>query len=309
MGCEDDVLRIGKKLDKLIANNTSDHVTALDLLKALQDLKMTLDVLQKTRIGMTVNNLRKASSNDEVISLSKTLIKNWKKLLPADGSSQGSLSRQSSTSSLSRSSSSQKMEEGDGGDGDSQPGSLQGSKGDASEEREQNGSSRASFTQDAVRLKCRELLGAALKAGDTPDGVDAEEVAANIEDAIFSEFKNTDMKYKNRVRSRVANLKDQRNPQLRQNVLIGLISPERIAAMTAEEMASDEMKQLRARLTKEAIDDHQMAKTGGTATDLFKCGKCGKNNCTYNQVQTRSADEPMTTFVLCNECGNRWKFC
>lgn len=25
------------------------------------------------------------------------------------------------------------------------------------------------------------------------------------------------------------------------------------------------------------------------------------------QLQTRSADEPMTTFVLCNECGNRWK--
>lgn len=25
------------------------------------------------------------------------------------------------------------------------------------------------------------------------------------------------------------------------------------------------------------------------------------------QVQTRSADEPMTTFVLCNDCGNRWK--
>lgn len=24
-------------------------------------------------------------------------------------------------------------------------------------------------------------------------------------------------------------------------------------------------------------------------------------------MQTRSADEPMTTFVLCNECGNRWK--
>ena len=30
---------------------------------------------------MTVNNLRKASSNDEVVALSKTLIKNWKKLL------------------------------------------------------------------------------------------------------------------------------------------------------------------------------------------------------------------------------------
>lgn len=27
------------------------------------------------------------------------------------------------------------------------------------------------------------------------------------------------------------------------------------------------------------------------------------------QVQTRSADEPMTTFVFCNDCGNRWKVC
>ena len=25
------------------------------------------------------------------------------------------------------------------------------------------------------------------------------------------------------------------------------------------------------------------------------------------QLQTRSADEPMTTFVYCNECGHRWK--
>ena len=47
----------------------------------------------------------------------------------------------------------------------------------------------------------------------------------------------------------------------------------------------------------------------GTHTDLLQCGKCKKKNCTYNQIQTRSADEPMTTFVLCNECGNRWKFC
>ena len=29
----------------------------------------------------------------------------------------------------------------------------------------------------------------------------------------------------------------------------------------------------------------------------------------FPQVQTRSADEPMTTFVYCQECGNRWKVC
>ncbi|PVD22905.1 hypothetical protein C0Q70_16165 [Pomacea canaliculata] len=193
---------------------------------------------------------------------------------------------------------------GESGDGNSQPPLGMNDR----DEKQTAGSVTASVTQDAVRLKCRELLAAALKAGEMEEGGgDPEKLAASIEDAIFLEFKNTDIKYKNRVRSRVANLKDSRNPQLRQNVLIGLISPEKIAAMTAEEMASDEMKQLRAKLTKEAINDHQMAKTGGTCTDLFKCGKCGKSNCTYNQVQTRSADEPMTTFVLCNMCGHRWK--
>ena len=43
------------------------------------------------------------------------------------------------------------------------------------------------------------------------------------------------------------------------------------------------------------------------ATDIYKCGKCGKKECSFYQLQTRSADEPMTTFVTCLNCGNRWK--
>ena len=45
------------------------------------------------------------------------------------------------------------------------------------------------------------------------------------------------------------------------------------------------------------------------ATDIFKCGKCKQRKTTYYQMQTRSADEPMTTFVTCLNCDNRWKFC
>ena len=43
------------------------------------------------------------------------------------------------------------------------------------------------------------------------------------------------------------------------------------------------------------------------ATDIFTCGRCKKKECTYYQLQTRSADEPMTTFVTCLNCGKRWK--
>ena len=43
------------------------------------------------------------------------------------------------------------------------------------------------------------------------------------------------------------------------------------------------------------------------STDDFTCWKCKSKKCTYYQLQTRSADEPMTTFVSCLDCGNRWK--
>ena len=43
------------------------------------------------------------------------------------------------------------------------------------------------------------------------------------------------------------------------------------------------------------------------STDNFTCGKCKSKKCTYYQLQTRSADEPMTTFVTCLNCGKRWK--
>ena len=42
-------------------------------------------------------------------------------------------------------------------------------------------------------------------------------------------------------------------------------------------------------------------------TGLFKCGKCKSIKTTYYQMQTRSADEPMTTYVTCMNCGSKWK--
>ena len=45
------------------------------------------------------------------------------------------------------------------------------------------------------------------------------------------------------------------------------------------------------------------------AAAKFYCKSCKKkSDCDYYQMQTRSADEPMTTFVTCLECDSRWKF-
>lgn len=40
---------------------------------------------------------------------------------------------------------------------------------------------------------------------------------------------------------------------------------------------------------------------------MFKCSKCKSDKTTYFQLQTRSADEPMTTYVTCHNCGKKWK--
>lgn len=39
-------------------------------------------------------------------------------------------------------------------------------------------------------------------------------------------------------------------------------------------------------------------------TDLYKCYKCGEKKCKVTQLQTRSADEAVTTFITCMVCYN-----
>ncbi|XP_038606076.1 transcription elongation factor A protein 2 isoform X1 [Tachyglossus aculeatus] len=297
---EEEIVRIAKRLDKMVTKKSTDG--AVDLLKELKSMPITLDLLQSTRIGMSVNALRKQSTDDEVISLAKSLIKSWKKLLDA---SEERNDEKKKNSSLPKSSSKDATD----------------TKDQSSIKKQESPKTPTTpkittfppvpITCDAVRNKCREMLTAALQTDNDhiAIGTDCENLSAQIEEYIYQDVKNTDMKYKNRVRSRISNLKDSKNPDLRKNVLCGAITPEQIAVMTSEEMASNELKEIRKAMTKEAIREHQMAKTGGTQTDLFTCGKCKKKNCTYTQVQTRSSDEPMTTFVVCNECGNRWKFC
>lgn len=301
----EEIIRIAKKMERMVQKKNT--AGALDLLKELKNLPMTLELLQSTRIGMSVNAIRKQSSDEDVTSLAKSLIKSWKKLLDGPSSEKDAEEKKKEQPPPTQNSPEAKEESS------SSSSSSSGRKEDCAAPSETFITSfpRAPSTSDPVRIKCRELLATALKTGDDyiTIGADDEELGAQIEEAVFQEFKNTDAKYKNRVRSRIANLKDAKNPNLRRNVLCGNIAPDVFARMTAEEMASDELKEMRKNLTKEAIREHQMARTGGTQTDLFSCGKCKKKNCTYTQVQTRSADEPMTTFVFCNECGNRWKFC
>lgn len=85
----------------------------------------------------------------------------------------------------------------------------------------------------------------------------------------------------------------------------GVIESKNIGFLTHQELNPDKWYTLLEQKSKR--DKSKFEVNVEAATDTFTCRKCKSNKCTYYQMQTRSADEPMTTFVSCIECGNRWK--
>lgn len=87
-----------------------------------------------------------------------------------------------------------------------------------------------------------------------------------------------------------------------------------MSTLTPEEFANttelDRHPERWSTLLKEAAEkDRARHNRKTTANILMYCSGCKKKTpCDYYQVQTRSADEPMTTFVTCLECDKRWKF-
>uniref|UniRef100_A0A6C0DJD9 TFIIS-type domain-containing protein n=1 Tax=viral metagenome TaxID=1070528 RepID=A0A6C0DJD9_9ZZZZ len=108
--------------------------------------------------------------------------------------------------------------------------------------------------------------------------------------------------YVDRLRSIFINIK---NPILLEQLQSGTLKSHSIAFMSHQEMAPDKWQHLIE--IKSKRDMNKFESNLEAATDTFTCRKCKSNKCTYYQQQVRSADEPMTTFVQCISCGNRWK--
>jgi transcription elongation factor S-II len=108
--------------------------------------------------------------------------------------------------------------------------------------------------------------------------------------------------YVNRLRTIRSNLKDEK---LIESIINKKIKAHEVAFMTHQEMQPDNWSELLE--LKKIRDENKYEPKLEASTDDFKCWKCKSKKCTYYQLQTRSADEPMTTFVSCLDCGNRWK--
>lgn len=143
-------------------------------------------------------------------------------------------------------------------------------------------------------------------------------ISENLEKGIFNytleecERKNLIKKWSNeffviiyiqKVKAIIFNLK---NTHLFNKLIKKEIKAHELAFLNHQSMRPDLWNKL---LEEKRIkDENKFAPKIEASTDDFKCSKCKSKKCTFYQLQTRSADEPMTTFVTCLDCGNRWKF-
>ena len=167
---------------------------------------------------------------------------------------------------------------------------------------------------EQFRVNIREKLGVFFANADNK-----EKFTTNLEKGVFNwSLKEATNKkivkkwdnpffiqiYIDHLKSIYINLK---NNQLVNKVINGEIKAQEIAFMTHQEMNPDKWEELIK--AKSIRDKNKFEQNLEAATDTFTCRKCKSKKCTYYQMQTRSADEPMTIFVTCIDCGNRWKTC
>ncbi|EAT87993.1 hypothetical protein HBI56_094030 [Parastagonospora nodorum] len=286
-----------------IAKAMQEGEPGSSLLKLLGDLKTgvhaTEDLLRQTRIGVTINRLR-THKDPAVQRLATELVSKWRDEVKK-GPKKGTPSKIANGSASPAPPPS----------GTASPApAQQKKKHDVAPDKRNHKTDKVNYnvTGHEARDGCVRLMydGLAFMSEALPD--DIITVAKHVEAAAYGNAGSVNDAYKQKMRSLFQNLKNKSNPALRKDVLSGKIQPKKFVVMSHDEMKSDSRRAEDEKLEKENMNQAMVAQVEKSISKEFQCGKCKKKMVSYSQAQTRSADEPMTTFCECMNCGNRWKF-
>lgn len=112
-------------------------------------------------------------------------------------------------------------------------------------------------------------------------------------------------RYTTRALGILQNLKNPKNPALLKNVRTKEISVRDLPGMSPQNMFPELWAPVYERIAAKQL--RRMAKVPTAFAGSTTCGKCKSKNVVFTELQTRSADEPMTVFYFCQGCGKNWK--
>lgn len=132
----------------------------------------------------------------------------------------------------------------------------------------------------------------------------SEQLAYEIENAIPKDD------YVQQCRRLISALRDpikNAEKHLLERIMSRDLPPAEFARFTVEDLMTEEQKAQKEKEKEEAFKAKQVPQPKACVSSLFRCRKCGSKNVTFYQQQTRSADEPMTNFCNCLDCGKQWR--
>lgn len=246
---------------------------------------------------MFVGKLR-SNPNREIARAAAELVIKWKRLVEAEKKSKTSkMASPAPTATPS-------------------PSLPKASVGGGTKKRYAGNPEKRSFKVDQVDIKrtgsdtrdnCIGVIYNGLAYNSTESEGDVLAKAAAVEHHAFKEYNGETDAYKKKCRSLFLQMKNKTNPELAKRVMSGEITPERFVVMSDEDLKSETQRKKEIEYEKENMSKAQAPMAEKSISDSLECSKCKKKMVSYTQAQTRSADEPMTTFCECLHCGNRWK--
>jgi len=301
------------RIKKSLEDDKADDDMKVSVLKHLKLKEVTYNDLSVTKIGKTVNKLSK-NSNPEISAIATDVVNVWKKKCKKPEEKE-----KSGVTNTSSSNTTKEAKE-----------SKHTAKHVEKLESKANKKDKTVFDvivdsirdlPDKIRNNFRKLFFEALCRynKDTDESIseeylhNAKDLAVSIEEHLFKllfiQSDKNNSKYINKGKSIYSNL-NSKEGELRGNVLSGAITPKALAHMEVKDMASSHLKEIRQKTQEEDFNSrrsdwnrlHSTAESG-----IYKCKQCKGSRTTKFQLQIRSADEPMTTFITCIDCNNQWK--
>ena len=300
-------------------SNTASEDRCVDVLKTLAAMKVPVKLFVSGEVGdaaKAIKKLAKKGPTDAIKAEASACVAAWKKIMLGAVEGGEDKDKEDADAAAATTTTKKEVEGGESGGAkkEEEDGDGDGEKKDASDGETNLKKLLEPALGDPLRDRTSELLAEAIaQAIGAPDVYasveDVAQTAIAIENAMHAQWSDTGKEYKAKFRQLSFNLKDPKNPDLRRSVADGLISHAVLLDLSPEELGSDERRNSNAKIREHATNEAVRGQKKEASTDAFKCGKCKQRKCTYYQLQTRSADEPMTTFVTCVNCDNRWKFC
>lgn len=322
--------------------NETDENKRVETLRSLLGMDPNRDLIKETGIGKVLATIAAKGTSENEKSVAQQIIEKWKQGLkntparassPKDDIPKGASSPKSEPGALGSSASSSSSSNGESDKKNNGNGESASSNGNASlteilaaasKNQEPVVISLPDYApSDEKRKKTINILLAVFASKlETSFATDStiQKVCVEIEQEIYKiNGSASSESYKEKFRTLKYHIND--NDDLRNKILNSEVSAQELCKMSSAELANEKKKRDREKMLQEEseakqsnwhdknIDKLNQAAGISSAEGMFKCGRCKSSKTSHYMKQTRSADEPMTVFVNCRDCGNRWKFC